>query len=123
MERTNQSQVNAVDEGDDDHEVLFALRMALEHDERHQALALRTWMPRIEQWYFQHSEVVARLRVQLAGCSTAALGWVENEAKREDYGWSAAYQDVLDLRDKYERLKLLLHLRDPKPPQLSSPQS
>jgi hypothetical protein len=38
-------------QADDEHEVLFALGMALEHDERHQALALRTWMPRIKKWY------------------------------------------------------------------------
>lgn len=36
---------------EDDHEVLFALQMALENDERHQALALRTWLPRIKEWY------------------------------------------------------------------------
>lgn len=36
--------------GDDD-EVLFALQMALENDQQHQALALRTWMPRIKKWY------------------------------------------------------------------------
>jgi hypothetical protein len=35
----------------DDHEVLFALEMACEHDDRHQAMALRTWLPRIRQWY------------------------------------------------------------------------
>jgi len=35
----------------DDHEVLFTLEMACEHDERHQAQALRTWLPRISEWY------------------------------------------------------------------------
>lgn len=34
----------------DDNEVLFALEMSMEHDDRHQAMALRTWMPRIRQW-------------------------------------------------------------------------
>lgn len=35
---------------DNDDEVLYALEMATEHDERHQALALRTWLPMIRQW-------------------------------------------------------------------------
>jgi non-ribosomal peptide synthetase component F len=45
-----------------------------------------------------------RLHVQLAGCSVAALGWNKNPAVRGDYGWSPAYQDVLDLRRKYEAM-------------------
>ena len=36
-------------ESNDDEEVLYALGMALEHDERHQALALRTWFPTMSQ--------------------------------------------------------------------------
>lgn len=36
---------------DDNDEVLYALRMAIEHDAPHQAQALRTWMQRIEQWH------------------------------------------------------------------------
>lgn len=44
--------------------------------------------------------------MQLAGCSVAALGW---SIKSEDctprhYGYSIAYKDVLDLREKYEEL-------------------
>lgn len=48
---------------------------------------------------------VERLQVQLAGCSVAALGGTRKQlAKPGMYGWSAAYEDVLKLRLKYERL-------------------
>lgn len=51
-------------------------------------------------------EEMEQLRVQLAGCSVAALGWAQgdNLAKRGDYGWSPSFQDVLDLRQKYEQI-------------------
>lgn len=46
-----------------------------------------------------------QLGVQLAGCMTAALGWNQKKpAKRGDYGWSPAYQDVLNLRRNFDRL-------------------
>jgi hypothetical protein len=50
---------------------------------------------------------VERLTVQLAGCSTAANGATKDVAKQGDYGWSVAYQDVLDLRNKFDNLALL----------------
>ena len=50
------------------------------------------------------TEEIEQLRTQLAGCSVAALGHIKNPAKKGDYGWSPAYQDVLDLRKNYERL-------------------
>ncbi len=45
-----------------------------------------------------------RLTVQLAGCLTAAEGHISEQhlAKEGDYGWSLAYQKVLELRRKYE---------------------
>ena len=45
-----------------------------------------------------------QLTVQLAGVSVAALGGIHEPAKQGDYGWSSAYQDVLNLRIKYEEL-------------------
>ena len=50
-----------------------------------------------------------RLRVQLAGCSVAAFGWNSDPAKLGDYGYSASYQDVLDLRRKYETATRILN--------------
>ena len=43
-------------------------------------------------------------RVQLARCSAAASGATKQPARPGQYGWSLAYQDVLDLRIKYDRL-------------------
>lgn len=47
-----------------------------------------------------------QLRVQLAGCLVAAEGGTSpaQVAKEGDYGWSASYQAVLDLRQKYDLL-------------------
>jgi hypothetical protein len=46
-----------------------------------------------------------QLEVQLAGCGAAALGWsTKDPATPGMWGWSPAYQDVLDLRAKYEEL-------------------
>jgi hypothetical protein len=43
-----------------------------------------------------------QLTVQLAGCSVAAEGGTKDPATREQWGWSPAYQEVMDLRIKYD---------------------
>lgn len=47
-----------------------------------------------------------QVRVQLAGCLVAAEGATRDLAKQGDYGWSPAYQAVLDLRQKYDALDI-----------------
>ena len=49
-------------------------------------------------------EEVDQLRVQLAGCLTAAEGGTNNPAKQGDYGWSLAYQRTLELRMRLDAL-------------------
>lgn len=48
---------------------------------------------------------VEQLNVQMAGITAAALGWGGLEAKPGDYGFSVPYQDVLNLRHDYEKMK------------------
>jgi hypothetical protein len=53
-------------------------------------------------------EQIAQLECQLAGCMTAALGWAKDPPKESDWGWSPAFQDVLNLREKYESQRKVL---------------
>lgn len=48
-----------------------------------------------------------RLQVQLGGCGVAALGGLgpDQLAKKGQYGWSPAYQDVVDARRELEALR------------------
>lgn len=46
-----------------------------------------------------------QLQIQLAGCLTAAEGHTKDPAKPKDYGWSLAYQKVLELRIKFDSLR------------------
>lgn len=53
---------------------------------------------------------IDRLNVQLAGCSVAALGYANgsNDTGKGEYGWSPSYQDVKDLRHRYDASQKLV---------------
>jgi hypothetical protein len=57
---------------------------------------------------------IEHLRVQLAGCSTAALGYARDgepsqKCGRGDYGWSPALEDVKALYESYDKRSTALH--------------
>lgn len=63
-----------------------------------------------EKKFHEHREEIKKLKeridqlnVQLAGCGVAAIGF-SDYASHGDYGWSSSYQDVVNLRLKYEDL-------------------
>lgn len=45
-----------------------------------------------------------QLVVQLAGCSAAAFGATHKPAKKGGYGWSPAYQQILGLHRRFDKL-------------------
>lgn len=49
-------------------------------------------------------EEIDRQRVQLAGCLAAAEGATNDPAPRGSFGWSVAYQSVLQLRLAFQKL-------------------
>lgn len=59
------------------------------------------------------NEDIDQLRAQLAGCGVAATGWNHNPASPGMWGWSPSYQDVLDLRRKFEAAMRVIGDRSP----------
>lgn len=51
---------------------------------------------------------VEQMTVQMAGISVAAFGGTEDPAVQGQYGWSMPYQDVLELRRRYEKVRALV---------------
>lgn len=47
-------------------------------------------------------ERIEQLECQLAGCMTAATGWAKDPPRQGDWGWSKSFQDVLELRTRFE---------------------
>lgn len=60
-----------------------------------------------EEVIAEKDKEIEQLRVQLAGCGVAALGYAKdkNDCKKGDYGWSQSFQDVKDLYKKYLTLE------------------
>lgn len=51
----------------------------------------------------QQERELEQTRVQLAGCSVAALGAETDGCQKGDYGWSVSFEDVRALRAKFEQ--------------------
>lgn len=96
---------------DDNDEVLYALRMAVEHDVPHQAQALRAWMQRIEQWYkdaerYRWIKEKPRVRGSLEWLEANEIdAWVDSKIA-ESAGTGRAI-DVVDLRANANRYQWL----------------
>jgi len=61
----------------------------------------------IAKVYEEYENQIEQLRVQLAGCGVAALGYCRGKdmIEKGSYGYSASLQDCADLYDKYMELK------------------
>lgn len=55
----------------------------------------------------READEAERLRVQLAGCLTAAEGWT-GECKQGDYGWSPAFEAVRKIRREADEVREVL---------------
>jgi predicted nucleic acid-binding Zn-ribbon protein len=69
--------------------------------------ALKAEVERLQSSLSVAQEEIEKLQVQLAGCGVAALGCTSPETicTQDQWGWSQSYQDVLDLRLKYDALQ------------------
>lgn len=67
-------------------------------------LALRKALELLTKEKEAGESAVEQLRVQLAGCLVAAEGNLQNAVLPSAYGWSPAYQAVVDLRRRRDQL-------------------
>lgn len=101
---------------DDDSEVLYALKMACQSDQRHKALALETWLPRLEIW----RKDTERLAADIANLKKKLIsGFYENEYPQYTQGEAthelqetATAEEVNGLVTKIRELKDQLAARE-----------
>lgn len=82
------------------------------HNSSALAEAYATYRVEFERARFQ--DKIEALEIKLAGCHVAATGWSKGGqvARQGDPGWSPSYEDVMELRQKYERLQTLIEAAD-----------
>jgi len=67
----------------------------------------RSWLPIVfdrDSKIKELEDTIEQLRVQLAVCGVAALGYAKgkNDCKKGDYGWSVSFEDVKRMRAELE---------------------